>query len=182
MSKIKQLNSTLDALSIKASSLDEERGKHHLPLFDEQLFQCKATLLVPCVEETQQTLTSLIREEETGKLTPTRAEYLTERLISQIEAIQRELATTKIRRHEPKHNSYYQKPINELYQNLAQHQEWERRLKEMVSEKEHQLKHAPAFQKPTLKNALAATEQRLSRCQESKLRIEKQITYRERNQ
>lgn len=182
MSKIKQLTSTLDELTAKASSLDDERGKHHLPLFDEQLFQCKATFLVPCIEETRQTLASLIREDDTGKLTPARAEYLTERLISQIEAIQRELATTKIRKHEPKHDSYYQKPINELYQNLAQHQEWERRLKEMVREKQLQLEHAPPLQKPALQNALAATEQRLSRCQASKIKIEKQITYRERNQ
>lgn len=139
-------------------------------------------MLVPCVKETQSTLESLIREEEAGILTTLRAEYLTERLFSQISAIQRELATTNIRKNEPKHKSYYQKPINELYQQMAQHQEWERRLKEMVREKELALEYAPPFQQQAAQQALIATEQRLKRCQESKLKIEKQITYRERNQ
>lgn len=182
MSRIKELANTLEQLANQAAALDRQRGEHHLPLFGERLFRCKAKLLVPCVTETQSTLNSLVKEEEAGKLTALRAEYLTERLYSQISAIQRELATTTIRKQEPKHKSYYQKPINELYQNLAQHQEWERRLMEMVREKELAMQYAPPFQQQAAQQALLATEQRLKRCQESKLKIENQITYRERNQ
>lgn len=182
MSRIKELSNTLEQLANQAAALDRKRGENHLPLFDERLFYGKSKLLVPCVKETQSTLESLIREEEAGILTTLRAEYLTERLFSQVSAIQRELATTNIRKNEPKHKSYYQKPINELYQQLAQHQEWERRLKEMVREKELALEYAPPFQQQTAQQTLIATEQRLKRCQESKLKIEKQITYRERNQ
>ncbi|RTZ15657.1 prepilin peptidase [Vibrio aquaticus] len=182
MSKIKQLQSTLEELAVNATSLDRQRGEHHLTLFDERLFQCKAKLLVPCVKETQSTLQSLIQEEEAGKLTTVRAEYLTERLLAQISAVQRELATTKIRKNEPKHKRYFQRPINELYQQLSQHQDWERRLIEMVQGKEMALQYAPPFQQQSAQQELLATEQRLKRCQEAKLKIEKQITYRERNQ
>lgn len=182
MSKISQLKSTLEELAVQAANLDRQRGEHHLALFDERLFQCKAKLLVPCVKETQSTLQSIVREDEAGKLTTIRAEYLTERLLAQVSAIQRELATTKIRKNEPKHKSYFQKPINELYQHLSQHQDWERRLMEMVRDKELALQYAPPFQQQAAQQDLLTTEQRLKRCQEAKLKIEKQITYRERNQ
>lgn len=182
MSRIKELSTTLEQLANQAAALDRQRGENHLPLFDERLFHGRSKLLVPCVKETQSTLDSLVREEEAGILTALRAEYLTERLFSQVSAIQRELATTNIRKNEPKHKSYYQKPINELYQQLSQHQDWERRLMEMVRDKELALQYAPPFQQQAAQQALLATEQRLKRCQESKLKIEKQITYRERNQ
>lgn len=182
MSNIRQLQTTLERLAIDAAALDRQRGEHHLPLFDERLFHSKAKLLVPCVNETQATLSSIVREEDAKKLTPMRAEYLTERLLAQVSAIQRELATTNIRKHEPKHKSYFLKPINELYQQLSQHQEWERRLLEMVRDKELAMQYAPPFQQQEAQQSLLATEQRLKRCQESKLKIEKQITYRERNQ
>lgn len=182
MSRISQLSTTLDELALQAAAVDRKRGEHHLPLFDERLFASRSKLLVPCVKETQSTLDSIVREEAAGKLTAMRAEYLSEKLLSQISAIQRELATTKIRKQEPKHRSYFQKPINELYQHLSQHQDWERRLMEMVRDKELALQYAPPFQQQAAQQDLIATEQRLKRCQEAKLKIENQITYRERNQ
>lgn len=182
MSQLKQLSTTLEQLAQQAAQLDRQRGEHHLPLFDAVLFHCKARLVVPCVKETQATLDTIIREQDSGKLTPIRAEYLTERLLAQISAIQRELATQTIRKSEPKHKSYYQKPINVLYQELAQHQEWERRLMEMVRDKQMALQYASPFQQQQAQQALLTTEQRLKRCQEAKIKLEKQITYRERNQ
>ncbi|OLQ85685.1 primosomal replication protein, partial [Vibrio panuliri] len=139
-------------------------------------------LLVPCVKEAQATLTTLMREQESGKLTALRAEYLSERLFSQLSAIQRELATQSIRKQEPKHHSHFQKPINKLYQELAQHQEWERRLMDMVLDKQQALNSAPPFAQQQAQQALLATEQRLQRCRDAKNKLENQITYRERNQ
>ena len=73
-----------------------------------------------------------MRERESGRLNSLRAEYLTENLVAQLQAIQRELSTQAIRKkNEIKHSSYFQEPINQLYQKLAQHQEWERGLKEI---------------------------------------------------
>lgn len=56
--------------------------------------------------------------------------------MSQIQAVQRELATQQIRKNEPKRSAGWRKPIHELYQDLAQHQDWERRLAAMQRDKE----------------------------------------------
>ncbi|MFB9134430.1 primosomal replication protein [Vibrio olivae] len=182
MSQFSQLKKTLEQLDIQAAALDRQRGEHHLPLFDERLFRGQARLLTPCVQEARSTYDSILRESQNNLLTAERAEFLTERLVAQIGAIQRELATTSIRKSEPKHSSYYRKPINKLYQELAQHQEWERRLKDMVMEKEYLLSHSSLGQQQEAQQVLLATEQRLKRCQAAKLKLENQITYRERNQ
>ena len=182
MSDFSRLNNLLEQLKQNAAQLDRRRGEHHQPLFDEVLFHCHGKLLTPCVQEAQSTLTTILREQDAGKLTQPRAEYLTERLLAQISAIQRELSTQAIRKSEPKHSSYYRKPISDLYHDLAQHQEWERRLMEMVRDKQYALDSAPAFQKQVAQTALLTVEQRLKRCQDAKAKIEKQITYREKNQ
>lgn len=121
-----------------------------------------------------------MREQNEGKLTALRAEYLTERLVAQIGAIQREISTTKIRKNEIKHSSYFRKPINVLYQELAQHQEWARRLREMVLEKERAVESAPSFMRADAQKVLLATEQRLARCEAALLKLENQITHREK--
>ncbi|MGO1295794.1 MAG: primosomal replication protein [Vibrio sp.] len=182
MKDLSQLNQVIDTLATQAAAVDRQRGEHHQPLFDGVLFHCHAKLITPCVEETRSTLNSITREQASQRLTPSRAEYLTDRLIAQISAIQRELSTTTIRHAEPKHSSYYRKPINLLYQDLTRHQEWERRLAEMVRDQQYLLDNASLMEKTSAQQALVAVEQRLKRCQDAKAKIEKQITYRERNQ
>ncbi|WP_162046642.1 primosomal replication protein [Vibrio taketomensis] len=182
MTQLKQLISTLDQLAIQAADIDRSRGEQPQALFDDRLFHGSAKLLVPCVKETKSTLETLIREQETGKLTTLRAEYLSERLFAQMSAIQRELATQAIRKKAPQHHSFYQKPINVIYQELAQHQDWERRLMEMVIDKQNALNSAPPFAQQQAQQALLVTEQRLERCRAAKIKLENQITYRERNQ
>ncbi|WED22729.1 primosomal replication protein [Vibrio sp. JC009] len=182
MNKFEQLEQTLETLVKQASLLDRKRGEHYQPLFDERLFGCRAKLLLPCVEEAQGVLETLIREQSEGKLTSASAEYLTEHLVDQVSAISRELSTEAIRKSEIRHGSHYRKPINLLYQDLAQHQEWERRLKEMVRNKKLALQSASPAEAPGAQQALIATERRLIKCQAAKLKIEKQINYRERKQ
>jgi primosomal replication protein N'' len=182
MSNFSSLKQKIEQLSEQAAQLDRQRGEHHQPLFDERLFHSRSRLLVPCVKELQATYDSIVREQESGRLTALRAEHLTSQMIVQMEAIQRELSTQTIRKSEIKHSSHFQKPINQLYQEMAQHQEWERRLKELVLEKQRELDASPAYMQGQAQKALVATEQRLKRCQESRLKLENQITYRERNQ
>lgn len=182
MKDFNQLKVTFEQLEQQAAELDRRRGEHHQPLFDERLFRGQSRLLIPCVKEATSTFDAINREKQNGLLTSARAEYLTERLFAQLNAIQRELATTTIRGNEPKHSSYYRKPINTLYQELAQHQDWERRLKDMVREKEYLVAHSSFSEQQAAQKALFATEQRLKRCQAAKLKLENQITYRERNQ
>ncbi|HDM8224134.1 TPA: primosomal replication protein [Vibrio campbellii] len=179
---IKQLSESLNQMSNQAAMLDRQRGEHHVPLFDERLFHCRSRFLTPCVKEANATLDAIIREQNEGKLTALRAEYLTERLVAQITAIQREISTTKIRKGEIKHSSHFRKPINVMYQELAQHQEWARRLREMVLEKQIAVEMAPSFARAEAQKVLLTTEQRLERCEAALLKLENQITHREKNQ
>ncbi|MDW3171098.1 primosomal replication protein, partial [Vibrio sp. Y184] len=103
---IAQLSQSLEHMANQAATLDRQRGEHHVPLFDERLFSCRSRLLTPCVKEAKSTLDAIIREQNENKLTALRAEYLTERLVAQIGAIQREISTTKIRKNEIKHSSH----------------------------------------------------------------------------
>ncbi|EEY44349.1 primosomal replication protein N prime prime [Vibrio mimicus VM223] len=85
-----------------------------------------------------------------------------------------------MRRKEPKPHAYFKKPINELYQELAQHQDWERRLMDLVRDKAMLLEQASMTNKALAQQALLQAEQRLSRCREAKTKIEKRITAQER--
>ena len=145
MSTFNDIADKLDGLSKQAAQRDRIKGEHHQALFDEHLFKCRARLLVPCVTETKSTYQSIMREQQAKRLTQLRAEHLTQLLLAQLEAIQRELATENIRHNEIKHSSYYRKPISELYQDLSQHQEWEIRLQDLVQQKTHQVDSLQQF-------------------------------------
>ncbi|MDN2480727.1 primosomal replication protein [Vibrio agarivorans] len=170
MVELSKIDKVLTALSVQASELDKQRGEHHLALFDEQLFQTRSRLLHPCVVESQHIVDSIKREQEQGTLTHERAEYLSEKLISQISAIQRELSTSMIRSQEPKHSSHFRKPIHVLHQDLIQHQEWEARLQQMLQ---------TATLQGQSQQVIEATQQRLNRCRAARIKIENQITDRE---
>ncbi|WP_261817149.1 primosomal replication protein [Vibrio gallicus] len=182
MADFSRLSEKLTQLKHYAAQLDKKRGEHHLPLFDSGLFQCRAKLLVPCVDEASRTFESICSEQRHQRLTTPRAQYLTERLVSQISALQREISTSHFRKDEPKHSSYYRKPINQLYQELAQHKEWERRLQELVIDKNNALEQASGFNRSHAQQEVLKTDQRLERCKQAIVKLEKQITYREQHQ
>ncbi|MDG3087677.1 primosomal replication protein [Vibrio hannami] len=177
-----QLTNLLEQLTLQAEQLDGKRGEHHHPLFDDRLFSTRSMLLTPYVDETRNLVVTLINEKDSGQLTPEHAEYLTDKLLDQISAIQLELNTQELRKSEAKPRGYYKKPICLLYQDLAQHQEWERRLKELVRAKEKEAEQAPPTLKPQALKALINAEKRLERCIAAKANIEKQIYKRERKQ
>lgn len=175
-----KFHNILNELKLSAAQIDRQRGEHHRPLFDEVLFHCHGKLLTPCVQEAHSTLQALLREKESGRLTPLRAQYLSERLLAQIAALTRELSTQNVRKKEPKPQVYFKKPINDLYQELAQHQDWERRLMDLVRDKAMLLEQTPPVHKHSAQQALLQAEQRLNRCREAKIKIEKRISVQER--
>lgn len=182
MNPFSQLSPLLDQLEQDAAQLDVNGGEHHDDRFDKKLFRCQSKLLTPCVHEAHETLDKILYEQSTGTLTPQQAEFLTDRLLCQVSAIKRELATQSLRANEPIRKSFSQQSLNALYQSLAQHQEWEQRLKALVQEKESQHKCAPPKDKSFAAQTLQSARRRLQRCQQAKIKIEKQITYKERNQ
>ncbi|MGF1765026.1 primosomal replication protein [Aliivibrio kagoshimensis] len=182
MVELSSLQPLLEQLSITAAQIDRTRGEQHTYLFDERLFSCRSRLLVPCVNESKSLLKSMINEQSAGLLTTARAEHLCEKLIAQIQAMQREIKTQSIRSSEPKHYSHFRKPIGEMHQDLAQHKEWERRLILMVKDKEQQLQRCYSLKdQPTIQKELLSTEQRLEKCQQAMIKLEQRIAYREQN-
>ncbi|MFH4663457.1 primosomal replication protein [Vibrio cidicii] len=180
--KLKEVAEKLEQMAVQAIELDSLRGEHHASLFDEQLFSCRAHVLTPCVEEAKATLETLMREQNEQILTSQRAQFLSERLLTQLAAISRELLADKVTRKDASvAMNYSRKPINLLYQELAQHQEWRRRLRELVTEKQRALAMASAPDRAQAQQALLVAEQRLARCQAAIVKIENQITDQEKD-
>ena len=138
MKQFGQLSSLLEQLEQEATLLDNQRGEHHQALFDPKLFRCQSKLLTPYTYEAHETLDKILCEQSSGSLSPDQAEFLSEKLLCQISAIKRELATTALRKSESTGKSFSQRNLNELYQSLAQHQQWEQRLKTLVKNKEQE--------------------------------------------
>ncbi|OEE68027.1 prepilin peptidase [Enterovibrio norvegicus FF-33] len=178
---LSSLKEQLNALAIQAAEIDRRRGEGIKPLFDERLFRTLSRFLTPCVAEAKSVVDTLEREQSSGRLSPQRAEHLCEKLINQISALQREMATVSIRQKERSFAPRFGTSTGQLYQELAQHQEWERRLADMVRDAELNIAHGNtiAEQQGAQKNLLVA-ENRLARCRESKKKIEAQIAFREK--
>ena len=182
MKQFGQLSSLLEQLEQEATLLDNQRGEHHQALFDPKLFRCQSKLLTPYTYEAHETLDKILCEQSSGSLSPDQAEFLSEKLLCQISAIKRELATTALRKSESTGKSFSQRNLNELYQSLAQHQQWEQRLKTLVKNKEQEHKLATPRDKSLAAQTLQSAQRRLQRCKHAKIKIEKQISYKERNQ
>lgn len=181
MPDLKRLENILDQLAKDAAQTDRKRGEAARPLFDEQLFFCRSKLLTPCVAEIRGEISALRSERKAGKLQASRTQHICEKVIAQIQAIQRELATQQIRKNEPRRQQGWRRPIHELYQDLAQHQDWERRLAAMQRDKEMLISRCSTLaEQQKLQKEVLALEGRLSRCRAALGKIEKEISQRER--
>ncbi|AUW37792.1 prepilin peptidase [Grimontia hollisae] len=171
----------LQALANSAADIDRKRGESANPLFDERLFSCLARLLTPCVIEAKSVVDTIEREQANGRLTAMRAEYLCEKLLNQLGALQREIATQSLRQQEKAMAPKYGASISQLYQDLAQHQGWERRLSDMIRDAEARLDTCSSFiEQQQAQKQLLVLEKRLARCKEARQKIEKRISFRER--
>lgn len=181
MLDFQRLEKIVTQLADEATSTDSKRGEAQRPLFDEQLFHCRSKLLGPCVEEIHDEIFALSREHAQGKLNPSRTQHVCERIVSQIQAVQRELATQQIRKNEPQRTRSWRKPIYELKQDLAQHQEWAKRLTTMQRTKERAVSRCRSVEeRQSLESEAATLADRLYRCRAALAKIEKQISMRER--
>ncbi|MGF1687662.1 primosomal replication protein [Photobacterium japonica] len=181
MPDLSRLEQIVSQLAQQATQVDKQRGVGRRPLFDEQLFHCRSKQLMPCIHEIRHEIEALRSEQDAGRLLPARTRHVCERIVAQIQAVQRELATLDIRKNEPKPQRSWRKPLHELYQELAQHQEWERRLEDMVRDK-HQLLPRCTTQQEQLhtQREIVALEARLTRCTAARVKIEVSIGQRER--
>ncbi|MGF1724199.1 primosomal replication protein PriC [Photobacterium nomapromontoriensis] len=181
MPDLKRLEAIVSQLAHEAASTDRKRGEASRPLFDEQLFRSRSKLLMPCVNEIRHEISALINEQLAGKLQLTRTQHLCEKIVAQIQAIQRELATQAIRKNEPKRSQSWGKPIHQLHQDLTQHQEWERRLSAMQKDKSLMLGRCTTLdEQRRIQQEILALEGRLARCQQARKKIEHDINIQER--
>ncbi|MEI7367640.1 primosomal replication protein [Pectobacterium sp. 1950-15] len=142
--------------------------------FDRQLFSSYGTRLRDYRAEVEQNLHAikqLVAEQRTERVA-----FLAEKLVSQIAALQRELATQSLRRQE----QHAAPPPEDVYHKLAEHQDYERRLLSMIQDRESLLITQTLFsEQQRLQKELAALESRLSRCRQALSRLERQIERRE---
>lgn len=166
---IQTLTATIQQLKIQAAELDNRYRRRFKPLFDRALFNTESRLLLPYVEELEQTFTLLTLEPKNGKQSFQMA-YLSEKLVNQLSAIQRETnnqSRATVRKSETS--------ISELYQDLEQHLEWENRLKAMIGNKIQKLEQSAEEERSEIEQALLTLEQRLFRCQVARQKIENSI-------
>jgi|GEM_PF-24654 len=145
--------------------------------FDHQLFHNHSTRLGDYLLEVQQTMAQLKQSVQNNR--PDRVAWMAERIVLQMGALQRELATQSLRNSETV-------PVAEkenLYEKLSRHQDFERRLRDMIADRESSLAFQETLaQQQNIQRELAALEGRLQRCLQALKRIERSIEYREHGQ
>ncbi|WP_455427233.1 primosomal replication protein PriC [Dryocola sp. LX212] len=163
--RVAELAAAIEPLSLQRASQAR---------FDKQLFNTHSTQLKDYLAEAQANLAQLQLSVKTGRTE--QVAFLAEKLVAQLAALQRELATWKLRTSEP------QKPAPEnLYEKLSTHQDYERRLQAMIGDRESQLGIQTTLAgQQQLQREIAAQEGRLQRCRQAIARIERAIERRER--
>ncbi|WP_421507862.1 primosomal replication protein PriC [Erwinia rhapontici] len=144
--------------------------------FDIKLFHCHTTRLGDYLLEVRQTMEQLKQSARDNRMES--VAWMAERVVMQMSALQRELATQKMRRSESR-----PVPVKEnLYEKLAEHQDFERRLRAMIIDRESLLAVQETLtQQQQLQREIAALEGRLQRCLQALKRIERGIENRERS-
>lgn len=165
---LQQLEAKLELLAAAVAPHSDKRTPK--ARFDEQLFHSHSTRLGDYLLEIRQNLAQL-KQSVVGRRTE-RVAWVAERILLQMSALQRELATQNLRK-----NEIVPEPLTEnLYEKLARHQDYERRLLTMISDRESQLNRCetPARQQ-ALQHEIAVQEGRLQRCLQATKRIERAI-------
>ena len=202
MNRFEPIKIQLQHFVQRASKLDANNEQHNHKyryhrLFDEHLFKCQSHLLVPYIHEATQTLDTLICTASTDKSSGNtnwlqQTEFLTEKLVNQINAISRQLAlestlvvnhghvNTQNNRPEIKQTHIeIQHQLETLYSTLAQHKQWEQRLSNLVSEKKQILQKQkqldPEKNAARETSAVIEAQKRLARCQQATEEIQQQL-------
>lgn len=198
---IQKIRAILSRLSKQARELDGENEKnkaHYLlkeqALFSELLFSTHSDKFLPYVNETEK------RTRELEKLIASNrnefAQNLLVKIEQQISALLNGLNANKSMHEEAAFRSQaiksikakkYKKavstvlqPTQDLYQKLSETHEFERRLLEMIAIREQQRAVASSTKSQQLSQEILALHQRLGRCRQAIVKIERQIAMAEK--
>ncbi|EKN3338166.1 TPA: primosomal replication protein PriC [Yersinia enterocolitica] len=166
------LESQIEALSAQVgpqANMPSQQARFDLKLFGNHGNRFRDYLLE--VHKNMAQLKQVVAENRTQQVA-----FLAEKLVAQISALQRELATQKLRKTtpEPKYNKL------DPYHKLAEHQDYERRILAMIQDRESQLgKQNLLTEQQKIQKELAALEGRLMRCRQALIKIERSIDKKE---
>ncbi|MFZ4834075.1 primosomal replication protein PriC [Rouxiella sp. Mn2063] len=143
--------------------------------FDVSLFATKGYRLRDYLAEVRQTfaqLKTVVEEKRQAQVA-----FIAERIVTQITALQRELATQSLRKAD-------KAPVSrssDNYARLAETQQFERRLIAMIEDRESSLGKLTTFdEQKQVQKELAALEGRLMRCRQALSKIERYIERQEK--
>ncbi|MGL4931201.1 MAG: primosomal replication protein PriC [Plesiomonas sp.] len=159
------------------SAITADKKLPTAPRFAQTLFKCHSPRLADCVKELATNLDQLDHAKTTAQAT-----FLAETITAQFTALQRELSTQTLRQQENVRTkpAYHHKNYGEIYAELAKHQEYERRLADMIRVKESNLNRCETLvQQRALQQEIAAYEGRLQRCKSALKKIENRIEQRD---
>jgi len=143
--------------------------------FDVALFSTKGTRLRDYLAEIKMNLQQL--NQEVVEKRSAQVAFIAERLVAQITAMQRELATQTLR----KTHQTPERKSHDNYTKLAETQQFERRLIAMIEDRETTLGQLATFSdQQRVQKELAALEGRLMRCRQALAKIERQIERQEK--
>ena len=143
--------------------------------FDIALFSTKGTRLRDYLAEIKNNLRQL--NQEVVEKRSAQVAFIAERLVAQITAMQRELATQTLR----KTHQTPERKSHDHYTRLAETQQFERRLVAMIEDRETTLGQLATFaDQQRVQKELAALEGRLMRCRQALAKIERQIERQEK--
>ena len=207
MNSLDRLSTLLKQLSLKAEQTDLNNSHlkvHKLiensNLFSRELFSCQSDRFVPYIEEVQRRLPELNRLLKANKTEL--STLLLDKIEQQISALSNALNSNKALHQAPKlsfdaHNKVKQKRLKsqskfknttqklllnsqQLYLKLSEHHEFERRLMDMVTERESQRMQCKASENDKLSSEVLALHQRLGRCRKAISAIERDIELAEK--
>ena len=166
------LESQIEALS--AQIAPQANTPSQQARFDLNLFSNHGNRFRDYLQEVRKNMTQLKQVVEENRLQ--QVAFLADKLVAQISALQRELATQKIRKSNPEPREHQSDP----YHKLAEHQDYERRILAMTQDRESQLgRQSLLVEQQKIQKELAALEGRLMRCRQALIRIERSIEKKE---
>ncbi|AAM84637.1 prephenate dehydrogenase [Yersinia pestis] len=166
------LESQIEALS--AQIAPQANTPSQQARFDLNLFSNHGNRFRDYLQEVRKNMTQLKQVVEENRLQ--QVAFLADKLVAQISALQRELATQKIRKSNPEPREHQSDP----YHKLAEHQDYERRILAMIQDRESQLgRQSLLVEQQKIQKELAALEGRLMRCRQALIRIERSIEKKE---
>ncbi|MGL5007677.1 MAG: primosomal replication protein PriC [Plesiomonas sp.] len=166
--RFRQALTQLEELAITA-----DKTLPNAPRFAQTLFKCYSPRLTDCVKELAVNLDQLDHAKTAAQVA-----FLADIVTAQFTALQREISTQTLRQQERVHTkpAHNRKNYAEVYDEFTKHQEYERRLTEMIRIKESNLNRCETLaQQRTLQQEIAAYEGRLQRCKSALQKIERRI-------